>query len=106
MVPRFGDQSYESFVEGLRGLPAPEHRQEGSKESRGDLFGEFLEEFGRDAVAFRCFALGHRGDGVPDFLQSKILVSSWFVSVETRVGVLVQHASRAFEVPGASASEV
>jgi hypothetical protein len=34
------------------------------------------------------------------------LVSSWFVSVEIHVGVLVQHASRASEVPGASASEV
>jgi hypothetical protein len=34
------------------------------------------------------------------------LVSSWFVSVEIRVGVLVQHPSRASDVPGASAFEV
>ncbi|CAK9198040.1 unnamed protein product [Sphagnum troendelagicum] len=34
------------------------------------------------------------------------LVSSWFVSIETRVGVLAQHSSRASEVPGALASEV
>ncbi len=72
MVPRFGDHGYQSFVEGLRGLPIPEHRRESSKEGRGDLFGEFLEEFGRDAVASRRFALRHRGNGVPDFFQSKI----------------------------------
>jgi hypothetical protein len=34
------------------------------------------------------------------------LVSSLFVSFETRIGVLAQHASRASEVPRAIASEV
>jgi hypothetical protein len=72
MVPRLGNQGYKSFVESLQGLPALEHRRESSEEGRGDLFSEFLEEFGQDVVASRRFALRHRGDGVPDFFQSKI----------------------------------
>jgi hypothetical protein len=34
------------------------------------------------------------------------LVNSWFDSIETRVGVLAQHSSRASEVAGTLASEV
>jgi hypothetical protein len=34
------------------------------------------------------------------------LINSMFISFETRVGVLAQHASRASEVPGAFASKV
>jgi len=41
------------------------------EEGRGDLFDEFLKEFGRDAVASRRFALRHRGDGISDFFQGE-----------------------------------
>ncbi len=41
------------------------------EEGWGDFIGEFLEEFGRDAVTFRCFALRHHGDGILDFFQGE-----------------------------------
>jgi hypothetical protein len=76
------------------------------EEGWGDLIDEFLEEFGRDAITSRRFALQHHGNGISDFFQSEFFGQFLIRFDQTRVGVLAQHVSRASEVPGALASEV